>query len=92
MNGFYTGEPVDFDFFPPPRPSPDAVLDLVKPRDSDASLDVDVSTSFGPSTGPNRVTVRFSASTRLNRVTGLGEMKWEHGRAYYGLWRVSWDA
>jgi hypothetical protein len=92
VNGFYTGAPVEFEIFPPPRPSPDALLLVSKPKDSEAATDVNVEFSFRPAVWSNHVRVRFTASSRRNKVTKLGEMKWEFGRAYYGRWHVSWEA
>jgi hypothetical protein len=87
LGGFYTGEPVEIDIFPPPRPSPTARLVLVKPFNSDAALDVSVDFSFISST---QVRARFTAATRLNPVTEEGEMKWLRGRGYLGKWMVYW--
>jgi hypothetical protein len=92
VNGFYTGAPVEFDIFPPPRASPDALLRVGKPKDSEAATDVNVEFSFTPTIWSNHVRVRFTASSRRNKVTSLGEMKWEFGRAYYGRWHVFWEA
>jgi hypothetical protein len=87
VNGYYTGEPVSIDIFPPPRPSPDATLNISKPIDAEAALGVNVEFSTPAST---HVRVRFTASPRQVEVTDAGEMKWEAGRAYYGRWHVWW--
>jgi hypothetical protein len=88
VNGYYTGAPVSIDIFPPPRPSPDALLSINKPIDQQAALGVDVEFSTPAST---QARVRFSASPRQVEVTGAGEMKWEAGRGYYGRWHVYWS-
>lgn len=77
VNGFYTGDPVAFDIFPPPRPSPDSLLAITKPIDADAEFHVDSAFSV---VDDSHVRVSFSASPRQVEVTGAGEMKWEHGR------------
>ena len=88
VNGFYTGDPVTFDIFPPPRPSPNALLNISKPIDAQAALGVNVTFST-----PNftQVRVRFTAPPRRVEVTDAGEMKWQAGRAYYGRWHVWWS-
>jgi hypothetical protein len=87
VNGFYTGDPVDLDIYPPPRPSPEAVLNVAKPRDSDAALDVQLAFSF---MGP-RARVRFTAPRRTLSVDSwTGEMLWQTGRGYEGRWYVYW--
>jgi hypothetical protein len=86
INGFYSGEPVDFDIYPPPRPSPTATLGYVKP--TDPGLDVTIVSTTPDS---NRVHVHLTASTRHVDVTALGEMKLQSGRGYYGRWQVYWS-
>jgi hypothetical protein len=88
VNGFYTGRPVSLDIFPPPRPSPNALLNIAKPIDAQASLGVTVTLSTPDFT---QARVRFSAPLRLVEVTSAGEMKWQAGRAYYGRWHVWWS-
>jgi hypothetical protein len=88
VNGYYTGAPVSFDIFPPPRPSPDALLSITRPIDEQAALGVNVEFSTPEFT---RARVGFSAPSRQVEVTGAGEMKWEAGRAYYGRWHVYWS-
>lgn len=88
VNGFYTGDPVSFDIFPPPRPSPDSFLTVVKPLDADAEFHVDSTFSI---LADSHVRVAFSASPRRVEVTDAGEMKWESGRAYVGRWHVGWS-
>ena len=88
VNGFYTGRPVSLDIFPPPRPSPNALLNIAKPIDAQASLGVTVALSTPDFT---QARVRFSAPLRLVEVTSAGEMKWQAGRAYYGRWHVWWS-
>jgi hypothetical protein len=92
VNGWYPGDPIEFDLFPPPRPSPNAQLTLVKPADADAALGVSVDFSWQPPglIIPNSVHVRFSAPLRQNTVNGDGEMFWEPLRGYYGQWFLFW--
>jgi hypothetical protein len=90
ISGWYPGgegNAIEFDLFPPPRPSPDAVLHIVKPPDSDAVRgDVSVEFRFAP----DHVHLKFTAPLRENVVTGAGEMKWEYGRRYIGKWYAFW--
>jgi hypothetical protein len=88
VNGWYTGDPVDIDIFPPPRPSPDALLVVVKPVDADAAFGVNIQDSIVSST---HVRIRFTAPPRRVRVTDAGQMLWEPLRAYYGTWYVFWE-
>jgi len=92
VNGWYPGDPIEFDLFPPPRPSPNAELILVKPVDADAALGVNVEFTFQPPglIIPNSVHVRFSAPLRQNAVTDASEMMWEPLRGYYGQWFLFW--
>jgi LGFP repeat len=89
VNGFFPGDPVEFDIYPPPRPSANATLSLQKPVDQDAAIDVTV--AFDIAAAEDHVHVRFTASSRHVPVTGMGEMKWQAGRAYEGTWHVYWD-
>jgi len=92
VNGWYPGDPIEFDLFPPPRPSPNAQLILVKPVDADAARGVSVEFSWEPPglIIPNSVHVRFSAPLRQNTVNLFGEMFWEPLRGYYGQWFLFW--
>ena len=91
VNGWYPGDPIEFDIFPPPRPSADSVLTLNKPVDADAALDVNVAFNFEPVSAPDHVHVTFTASPRNVQVTDAGEMLFESGRGYEGQWFVSWN-
>ncbi len=88
VNGFYTGDPISFDIFPPPRPSPDSVLVITKPVDADAAYNIGVTFSTPDST---RVRVAFTAAPRQVEITDAGEMKWESGQGYAGQWIVGWS-
>jgi LGFP repeat len=90
VNGWYPGDPIVFDIFPPPRPTPDSTLVVNKPVDSDAALDVNVSFRILPASAPNHVQVTFTASRREVPVTDAGEMMMQPGRAYEGQWFVYW--
>lgn len=89
VNGWFPGDPVEFNIYPPPRPSPNATLSLVKPVDRDAALDVTVAANVG--TTGDHIQARFSASRRRVPVTDAGEMKWQFGRGYEGTWYVYWS-
>jgi hypothetical protein len=91
VNGWYPGDPVEFDIFPPPRPTPESVLTVNKPVDADAALDVNVAFELAPEPAPDHVHVTFSASPRQVDVTDAGEMIFQSGRGYEGQWYVSWD-
>ncbi len=88
VNGFYTGDPVSLDIFPPPRPSPNSLLTINKPIDAQAAYNVDVAFSIVALT---HARVGFTASPRQVEVTDAGEMKWEAGRAYTGRWYIWWS-
>jgi hypothetical protein len=94
VTGWYPGGPgnaIEFDIFPPPRPTPDSTLTLVKPPDAEATQgDISVKFSFEPATTANHVHVTFTAPLRENVVTAAGEMKWEYGRRYLGKWYAFW--
>jgi hypothetical protein len=85
VNGFYSGDPVEFDIHPPPRPSPDALLTVAR-ADSPLGLTVDDTIRE-----LQYIRLRFSASLRQVQVTEAGEMKHEPGRGYLGLWTLRWD-
>jgi hypothetical protein len=86
VGGFFNGVDVEFDLYPPPRPSPTARLVLSKPVDEDAGIGVTVEYEFLP----DHVQPRFFATARQNPVTSYGEKKWLNDRIYYGTWRVYW--
>jgi len=87
--GFYTGDPVEFDIFPPPKPSPDAMLTVVQPRGAAEQVtDVLLENNVDPK---SHVRLRFTASPRRVPVTDAGEMKWQRGRGYLGRWYVLWN-
>jgi hypothetical protein len=98
INGWYPGganNAIEFDAFPPPRPSPNAVLHVVKPVDSAAGRyraaeDVNVEFAFAPAGAPNHVHLHFTSPRRKNPVTGLGEMMFLPGRQYWGIWYLYW--
>jgi hypothetical protein len=91
VNGWYTGNPkIEFDIFPPPRPTRDSVLHVNKPVDTDAAQNVTVQFSLAPPGAANHVHVTFSSSYRENTVTDAGEMMFETGRQYWGKWYVYW--
>jgi hypothetical protein len=93
VNGTYTGDPVQVEIFPPPRPSPDAWLTVSAPRDVEAGFGaIYLETSF---VDHSVVQVRFSAPPKYVPVTMWGEMRWENyltdAREYRGRWHVWWS-
>jgi hypothetical protein len=98
INGWYPGgdhNAIEFDAFPPPRPSPTAVLHVVKPVDFAeggyrAAEDVNLNFSFLPAGATSHVHLRFTSPLRQNVVTGAGEMMFEPGRGYWGIWYLYW--
>jgi len=91
VNGWYPGDPIEFDVFPPPRPSPDALLAVSKPKDADAAHGVSIEWSLQPPGGANHVHIRFTAPYRETTVTSYGEMIWEINRGYQGQWYLYWQ-
>jgi hypothetical protein len=99
VNGWYPGgdnNAIEFDAFPPPRPSPNAVLHVVKPVDSAAggyraAEDVNLEFGFRPVGAASHVHLRFTSPLRQNPVTPAGEMKFQSGRGYWGIWYLYWD-
>jgi len=86
----HSGDPVEFEIFPPPRPSPDATLVVSKPVDADAVRGVNLEWSMEPPGAVSHVRVRFTAPYHENHVTSYGEMVWEINRGYEGQWFVHW--
>src|SRR5262249_20729097 len=87
IDGYFPGEPISLILWPPPRPTPDSVLTIIKP------VDVDVALGLTPSfTMSNQdVRVRFTAPHREVDVDTSGKMNWETGRGYEGEWEVFWS-
>lgn len=90
VNGWWPGDPIDFDIFPPPRPSPDATLVLNKPVDADAAFNVSLTYFLQPENAANHIHVQFTAPIRQNDVTDAGEMRFQSGRGYEGQWYIYW--
>lgn len=99
INGWYPGgdgNAIEFDVFPPPRPSPNSVLRVVKPLDFAAggyraAEDVTLQFSLVPQEAPSHVHLKFTSPRRENVVTGAGEMLFAPGRQYWGKWYLYWD-
>lgn len=91
VNGWYPGDPIEFDIFPPPRPSPDSFLTLSKPVDAEAAFNVNVEFNFAPGSPTSHVHLKFTASPRNVEVTDAGEMIFESGRGYEGQWFIYWS-
>jgi Bacterial Ig domain/LGFP repeat len=87
VNGYYPGDPIDLDLWPPPRPSPNAFLTVIKPQDADAALGVSVALTSSFS-GAH---VHFTAPRREVPVDHSGKMNWETLRGYEGEWLVYWS-
>jgi hypothetical protein len=98
INGWYPGgdnNAIELDAFPPPRPSPNAVLHVVKPVDFApggyrAAEGVNLNFALVPAGTANHVHLRFTSPLRQNVVTGAGEMMFEPGRQYWGIWYLYW--
>lgn len=96
VNGWYPGgedadHAIEFDIFPPPRPSPTAKLVVNKPADADAVKGVKIEYAFAPAEAPSHVHVKFTAPYRENHVDVWGQVKWEINRGYEGQWYVYWS-
>lgn len=91
VNGWYPGDPIEFDLHPPPRPHPDATLVVNKPVDAQAAVGINFESKFEPVAATSRVHIRITAPLRQNVVTDLGEMKWASGRGYQGQWFIYWS-
>ena len=89
VNGYFSGGPVSVPIHPPPRPSPTALLNWVKPVDEDAALgDLSVSERLDPVGTLNAI---FSAPHRSNPISKHGMMHMLRDRWYTGRWRVYWS-
>jgi len=92
VNGWYPGDPIEFDIFPPPRPSPDAILTLNKPLDSEATFNVNVEFNFAPGPAVSHVHLKITAKRRECEVEDYtGEMYFQSGRGYEGKWFLFWS-
>jgi hypothetical protein len=86
VTGYYPGDPIDLDLWPPPRPTPDAFLTVIRPTDdAGVGLSVTVSTSF------SGARARFTAPHREVEVDGSGKMHWATLRGYEGEWQLHWS-
>jgi hypothetical protein len=91
VNGWYPGDPIEFDLFPPPRPTPTATLVVNKPADADAVFGINFEYSLEPSDAVSHVHVRITAPYREAHVTSAGEMIWDTNRGYEGQWFLYWS-
>ena len=71
------------------------MLHVVKPVDSAsggylAAEDVNLDYQIGPPGSATQVHLRFTARRRENTVTDDGEMLFEPGRQYWGIWYLYW--
>ena len=81
--------PIDFDIFPPPRPSPDATL--VQQAGGCRRRVQRLARLFAAARErANHVHVQFTAPIRQVDVTDAGEMIFQSGRGYEGQWYVYW--
>ncbi|HEX2690681.1 MAG TPA: hypothetical protein VHN14_28895 [Kofleriaceae bacterium] len=95
VNWFFSGgnataDAVEFDIFPPPRPTPQAVIGASTPGDQNQAVKVTFK-SLGPF-GPMRV--RVTATRRTPEVTKYGEMKPRKETVPFGFdgrLHVFWD-
>ncbi|HNO77984.1 MAG TPA: hypothetical protein PKN33_07970 [Phycisphaerae bacterium] len=95
VNGWYPGgdgpeRAIEFDIYPPPRPSPTATLVVNKPDDNDAVHEITIEYSIQPETAANHVHIKFTAPYRENFVNIWGQVFWEVNRGYEGQWFVYW--
>jgi hypothetical protein len=100
VNGWYPGfdpgttglrgDPIEFNIFPPPRPTPDATLVINKPVDEDAVRGLEFQWSPEPPGAVSHVHLRITAPYRENHVTDYGEMIYEINRSYEGQWYLYW--
>jgi hypothetical protein len=88
INGTYTGDRFDVEIFPPPRPSPNALLTLQKPLDAASAVGINVEADIVDLMVGR---ARFSASPRKVPVSVHGEMQLQQGRVYHGRWHVFWS-
>jgi hypothetical protein len=91
VNGWWPGDAIEVNIFPPPRPSPDSILSLNKPVDADAAFNVNLTFSFEPAAASNHAHVIFTAARREVEVTSAGEMLFQSGRGYEGQWFIAWS-
>lgn len=96
VNGYYySGQQVDFQVFPPPRPTPTSFLSVSVPRASDAAVDVTVidptDSAFSDSDFAAFVLARFSATPRQVNIGYGGLLPFAAGRVYEGTWNVGWE-
>jgi LGFP repeat len=87
VNGYFPGDPVDVEIWPPPRPSPDAFLTVTRPVDAGAALGLNVALT----TSYAGAKATFSAPHREVEVERSGKMNWATGRGYEGEWTVYWS-
>jgi hypothetical protein len=86
VNGYFPGDPIDVNLWPPPRPTPDSYLTVTRPTD-DAALGVSVATT----TSYSGARARFTASHHEVPVDRSGKMNWSTGRGYEGEWTLYWS-
>ncbi len=88
ITGYYPGDPIEVNLWPPPRPTPDSYLTVIKPVDAESALDIEV----GITTSYAGAKAKFSSSThREVDVDHSGKMNWQSGRGYEGEWEVYWS-
>jgi hypothetical protein len=88
VNGFYTGEPVVLDVYPPPRPAPTARLRAIMPIGG--NLDMQYRTDI---VDGNHARITITGNARHPHVTSAGEMKWDESSPaprFAGQWRLYW--
>ncbi len=87
ITGYYPGDPIDLDLWPPPRPTPNAFLTVIRPTDADAALGVNLKLTSSYA-GAH---VQFTAQHQEVPVDGSGKMNWATLRGYEGEWLVYWS-
>jgi len=87
VNGYFPGDAISFDIWPPPRPTPDAFLTVTRPVDAQAALGLSLSLT----TSNTGARVTFTAPHRENDIDLSGKMNWGTLRGYEGEWQVYWS-
>lgn len=91
VNGWYPGgQSIEFDIYPPPRPSPTARLVVNKPVDADAVHGISIQYNTAPQPASSHVHIKFDAPFRANAINVFGQVMWEVDRGYEGQWYLFW--
>ena len=96
VNGYYySGQQVQLQLFPPPRPTPTSFLVVSLPNAAEAAYDVTVIDSTDPTFSDADfaawVSARFTASPKPVSLAYGGRLPFSSGRDYEGTWTVGWQ-